>query len=252
MKTKLLFFDIETSPILGYVWKLWDNNISLNQIHTDWHILSWAAKWLGEKRVFYQDQSRKKDIEDDKDLLRGIWKLLDQADIVVTQNGKQFDQKKLNSRFIIHGMKPPSQYKHIDTKELAKKHFGFTSNKLEYLSDKLCVKFKKLKHPKFEGFELWKECLKGNLQAWAEMKRYNINDVLALEELYTKLIPWDNSTQMFTYQNLVCSCGSRSFIRNGYYYTAVGKYQRYSCVNCGKQSRDRKSTQTTSRVGLSR
>ena len=38
--------------------------------------------------------------------------------------------------------------------------------------------------------KLWTECLNGNRQAWAEMKRYNIHDVLSTEELYTKIQAW--------------------------------------------------------------
>lgn len=96
--------------------------------------------------------------------------MLDEADIVITQNGRKFDQKKLNARFILNGFKPPSSYKHIDTLVIARKHFGFTSNKLKYMTDKLCTKYKKLDHSKFPGMELWRECLKGNSEAWTEME----------------------------------------------------------------------------------
>ena len=67
---KVLFYDIETAPILAYVWRLWDNNVGLNQIKSDWHLLSWAAKWLGEKKVMYQDQQGKRDLSNDKEILR--------------------------------------------------------------------------------------------------------------------------------------------------------------------------------------
>lgn len=109
--------------------------------------------------------------------------MLDEAEIVITQNGKKFDQKKLNARFILNGFQPPSSYKHIDTLCIARKHFGFTSNKLSQLTDKLCKKYKKLSHNNFPGFELWQECIKGNIEAWNEMEKYNRQDVLSLEEL---------------------------------------------------------------------
>lgn len=38
------------------------------------------------------------------------------------------------------------------------------------MTDKLCVKYKKLNHSKFPGMELWRECLKGNSEAWTEME----------------------------------------------------------------------------------
>src|SRR5665213_940542 len=141
---KILVFDIETSPIISYTWGIWEQNVALNQIKEDWYVLAWAAKWLNEpaSKIMYQDQRAVKVKSDDKKLMEGIWALLDEADIVVTQNGKSFDVKKLNARFVLHGLTPPSSYRHIDTKVLAKKNFAFTSNKLEYMTDKLCTKYK--------------------------------------------------------------------------------------------------------------
>lgn len=241
---RVLLFDIETAPILGYVWGLWENNVGLNQINSDWHLLSWSAKWLDDppSTTMYMDQRGVKNIEDDRKILKGIWDLLDQADIVITQNGRAFDQKKLNARFILSGLQPPSSYKHIDTKVIAKRHFAFTSNKLEYMSDKLCTKYKKLKHGKFSGFELWRECLADNPEAWKEMEKYNKYDVLALEELYKKLRPWDGSINFNLYREdheHICSCGCDELKKNGYVYTNIGKYQRYKCLDCGTESRDK-------------
>lgn len=243
---KVLLLDIETAPMLGYVWGMWDQNVALNQIKEDWFVLSWCAKWLDDppSKIMYMDQRDAKKIEDDSHILKGIWKLLNEADIVITQNGKSFDHKKLNARFVLHGFKPPSSFKYIDTYVLAKKHFGFTSNKLEYMTDKLCKKYKKLKHTKFSGFEMWKQCLAGNKEAWKEMAKYNKYDVLSLEELFRKIIPWDSSVNFSLYTegaDVTCSCGSVKWSKNGYAYTSVGKHQRYECSNCGSERRDRRN-----------
>lgn len=239
---KVLIYDIETAPILASVWRLFDQNVALNQIKYDWHILSWSAKWLDApaNEVMYMDQRDAKDIQDDSAILAEIWKLLDEADVVITQNGKSFDQKKLNARFVMNGFQPPSSYKHIDTKVIASKHFGFTSNKLEYMTDKLCVKYKKLKHAKFSGFELWKECLAGNLEAWKEMEIYNKHDVLSLEELWHILEPWSNALNFNIYhdgEEHICKCGCCDFIKNGFYYTSASKFQKYKCKDCGAEVR---------------
>jgi DNA polymerase elongation subunit (family B) len=237
---KVLVFDIETAPMLGYVWGLFDQQIGLNQIESDWHVLSWSAKWLYDapENVMYADQRNAKNIEDDSKILKQIWKLLDEADVVITQNGKSFDVKKLNARFLQHGFPPPSSYRHIDTKILAKRHFAFTSNKLEYMTDKFCVKYKKLKHAKFSGFELWKQCLAGNMEAWDEMKKYNMYDVLSLEELYLVFQPWDNSISFNVFHEApvhTCNCGSTEFSPNGFKYTNTGKFRRMICDNCGAE-----------------
>ena len=240
---KVLVFDIETAPVLGYVWSLWKQNVGLNQIKEDWYVLSYAAKWYGEEHVYYEDQRNAENIEDDRDILQGIWNLLDEADIVITHNGKRFDSKKLNARFILNGMKPPRSYRHIDTLEIVKKHFAFTSNRLAYLTDKLCTDTVKSSHGKFSGFTLWSGCLEGDLEAWKTMEEYNIDDVKSLEELYNILAPWSNSLPNFdTYHKDLTNAdlsGTMDLIPSGYVYTNLGKYQRYVCKKTGRELRGR-------------
>lgn len=240
---KVLIFDIETKPLEGFFWDLFDQNIGLDMITNDWTVLSFSAKWLGspEDEVMYQDTSEEKDPRNDSKLLKTIHSLLDESDIVITQNGIKFDVPKLNARFVLNGMKPPSSYRHIDTYRIAKRHFKFTSNKLAYMTDKLCTKYKKLDHAKYSGFKLWSECLKGNQEAWAEMKKYNMYDVLSLEELYYVLRPWDKTINFSVFNEELedrCSCGSIHIEPKGFVYTNSAKYQRYICEDCGKESRD--------------
>ena len=206
------------------------------------------------------DQRKEKDVSKDRFIMSQMWQLLDQADVVVTQNGKKFDIPKLNARFVLNGMKPPSSYQQIDTRKLAKKYFGFTSNSLEYMAEALNLKHKKLKHKKFPGQELWTECLKGNKEAWKEMAVYNKHDVLTLEDLYKKLIPWDNTINFNVYygnKDATCTCGSKDFVNNGFSYTKTGKYQRYECKECGSELRARQNLVTkdllkTLKVGTNR
>jgi len=240
MRPRILTVDIETSPIEAYVWGMWDQNVAVNQIKKDWGIISWAAKWLDEDETIQADVEK----HSEKEILRTLHALLDEANIVVGQNSQQFDIKKINARFLEYGMKPPSSFQQIDTKKLAKKHFGFISNSLDYLSSKLCKKYKKLKHKKFPGMELWTECLKGNKKAWKAMREYNIFDVLATEELYKKLQPWDNSINFNVFygdEGAHCPCGSTEFSKNGYMYTSTGKFQRYECKKCGRELKTRQN-----------
>ncbi len=243
---KILFIDIETAPIVAYVWSLFNVNISLNQIKEDWYILSFSAKWLHEpaSKMIFESQEKIKPMNNDKKLVQSLWTLLDEADIIVTQNGKRFDEKKINARMAIHKMKPYSSIKHIDILELNKKHFGFTSNKLEYVSNILNKKHKKLKHIKFPGQELWNECLKGNPAAWKEMRKYNPVDVLALEEAYKYIITWGNPYNFNLWRNgveHVCTCGSKRFKENGTDKRGVSMVRRYKCLDCGAEVRDREN-----------
>lgn len=243
---KILVLDIESAPLTVYAWGTFDQNIPLNMIKNDWFLLSYAAKWLGDppSKMMYKDQSKVKDVSNDKKLLESVWKLMDEADIILGQNSKKFDVKKLNARFLLHGMPPPSSYRQIDTLTIARKNFALTSNKLEFMSKNLNTKYKKLDHGNFAGFSLWSECLKGNQKAWKEMKKYNCHDVLATEELYMKLSAWDNSINFEAYNdelNHSCVCGHKEFINKGYAYTSNGKYNRYLCKKCNKESRGKEN-----------
>lgn len=244
---KILIFDIELAPITAYVWGLFDQNIGLNQIVQDWYVLSWAAKWLGtpESEVMYADQRDVEDLSNDYGIISQIWQLLDEAEIVITQNGIRFDVKKLNARFLHHGFPAPSSFRHIDTLRIAKKNFGLTSNKLEYMTDKFCVKYKKQKHKDFQGMELWVECLKKNPAAFISMESYNRYDVLSLEELYLVMRRWDRTINFNVYHDgigSICSCGSKNVVWNGYDYTNVSRRDRYVCKDCGHEMISRFNT----------
>lgn len=235
---KILVFDIETSPMELYGFGLFDQNFSLDQIKTDWYVLSWAAKWFGspENEVMYNDC--RETAPDDYGIISQIWQLLDEADCVLTQNGTRFDVKKLNARFLHHGFPEPSSYLHIDTLKIARKKFALTSNKLEYMTDKFCVKYKKLSHGKFAGFKLWRACLEGNLEAWEEMKKYNMYDVLSLEELYMVLRRWDKSVNFNAFSEneiYFCSCGSSDFKWVGYAYGKRSRKDKYICTVCSQE-----------------
>lgn len=243
-KQKVLVLDIETSLMKAEVWDTGDQFISVDQIVEDWHLMAFCAKWLGDPpaKAIYADQSKARNIKNDRPLLKQLRKLLDTADIVITQNGEKFDAPKITARLIMHGMRPPSPYRHLDTCRIAKRVARFTSNKLEYLTDKLNVKYKKLTHKKYPGRTLWRECDKGNQDAWREMRRYNIHDVLSTEELYTNLRAWAPDTMPDVYfgANPVSECRvcgeTGKMAAGGTRVTKQARYRRYQCQGCGSWS----------------
>src|SRR6185295_13170736 len=176
MKPKILIWDIETSLMLAHTFQLFEQTLRLEHVEEDWSILAWSAKWLGDpaSKAFYMDTRNQKNVRDDKRILQELIKLLNQADIVITHNGNSFDIKKVNARAVINGLPPVKPYKSIDTYRESKKIFSFTSHSLEYLSEKLNKKYKKLKHKKYPGLSLWKAVLQGDSEAWKEMQLYCI------------------------------------------------------------------------------
>jgi RNase_H superfamily len=240
---KILTIDVETSPLESWTWGTWKQDVGVDQIKTEWTILSVAAKWLGSKKVYYADTGGRgaAHVRDDKVLMPLIWKLLDEANIVVAQNGVAFDVRKMNARLIEHGYGPPSDFKVIDTMLVARKQFAFTSQKLKWTSSHL-TNSPKDEHKHFPGFQLWVECLKDTPKAWREMRKYNIRDIRATEEVYLRLRPWmDQHPSVTLYRDtdahLCPRCGSDKLERHGIRVLAQGTYQRYHCTACGGMSR---------------
>lgn len=236
MSAKILILDIETRPILGWVWGIWKQNIApTSQIKEDWEIITWAAKWHGEEYTYYATTEGQ---NGDAEALEQLWTLLDEADIVIAHNGDKFDIPKINARFLENGMQPPSPYKSIDTLKVCKRNFRLTSNRLDYVAKVLGYGGK----IETGGMDLWIRCLEGDKAAWKQMLIYNIHDVQLLEWVYETVRPWiHNHPNVALYNEdeaTVCTaCGSSHIHYRGFAYTPVGKYQRYVCTDCGKWGR---------------
>ena len=237
---KILLIDIETSPISSYTWGLWKQDVHLDQIISNWFMLTWSAKWLYSADVMSDRISALEVLEeDDSRIVKSLLMLLDKADVVIAHNGNAFDVVKINARAIRWGLRPPSPYQQIDTLLIARKQFGFSSNKLEALARMFGIPGKT-----DTNFKLWAECMKGNQEALINMEEYNKNDVIVLEEVYLKLRPWvKGHINLGLYgdgSKIICpNCGSSHLHEDvNYYYTPAGRYKTYRC-QCGAISRSR-------------
>lgn len=242
-KARILLLDIETAPNVAYVWRFFKTNIGAKQVLERGYMLSFAAKWLDDDKVYYADVQN----QNEKSLLKDLLPLLEEADMVVAHNGERFDMPQIRGRYLQHGMAPPSPVKVIDTYKIAKKEFGFPSNSLEYLTTALNCSVQKGGHKEYPGFELWLGVLRDDPKAWAEMKLYNIDDILAMESLYLKMRPYARfhpNVAVFSEDNKAPACpkcGEQHLVKRGFAYTNVGKFQRYRCEDCGGWSKGRTS-----------
>lgn len=236
-KVKVLYFDLETSPNLGYSWGKWEQNII--EFEKEWIVLSFCAKWMGGKtivRALPDYPVYRKNRKTDKALIKELHALLNQADILIAHNGDAFDIKKANTRFIEHGLVPPRPRKTIDTLKIARRHFGFNSNKLDDLGRRLGVG-RKIKH---SGFDLWKGCMSGDMKSWRVMKKYNKQDVILLERVYLKLRSWlPNHPSLTLLPSTTCcsTCSSKNIVKKGWGFTKFSRFPRFLCKSCGAWSR---------------
>lgn len=225
--------DIETAANVGAYWRNpWQTSI-IKQIH-DTYMLSWSAKKLNGKQITrslpdyegYEPGRR-----DDKALVTELRDLLDTVDIAIGHNGKKFDFPYIKGRCVINGLPPMRKFQMYDTREMAKRHFGFTSTKLDDIARVLGVGTKIPIH-----YETWEGCERGDPKAWKLMCTYNAHDSRLLEKVYLKLRAWDqghpNMNLLLNRSFEGCpTCGSKDTRRRGFNYTTTGRRQEYECLN---------------------
>ena len=240
---RILLVDIETLPGEAYFFDPRVEYISPNKVIKDWSISCWAAKWLFDdeimgERVSYEEAFARTD----RSILGGIWKLMNEADIVVWQNGERFDSKKLNSKFIENKFPPPTKFLSVDTLKTAKEVFGFTYNRLDELGQKLGIG-KKIDMT----FVDWKNCLTNNQpadDALEYMLTYCKRDISPLlEDVYLAMLPYIKShpnLNLYTnHDKDVCpKCESTDLKWNEKFYaTSQGLWDSFRCGACGATGR---------------
>jgi hypothetical protein len=226
---KILTWDIETSPAVVFSWGLFGQDHSVSQIIEPSRVLCFAAKWLDKKRTeFYSEYHTSRE-----DMIKQAWRLLNEADIVVSQNGIGFDTKHMNREFLLAGLGPVSPFVDIDLLRINRANFKFLSNKLGYVTDAVGLPTKL----ETGGMELWKQVLANDPKAWAKFKQYNIRDVVVTEKLYLLLAQggWIKGVHagLFNGNMTTChSCGSADLTPVGVIYSRSSAWPKAVCV-CG-------------------
>jgi DNA polymerase elongation subunit (family B) len=237
-RPRILLVDIETAPTLAYIWDLNTHYVPHSQVAETGYTICWAAKWLGEKEIMYRSIFH----DGEEAMVDDIYDLLEEADIVVHFNGDKFDLPKLNTEFLLWQMSPPAPCQSIDVYKTVRKRFKLLSNSMAYVAKILGIE-QKIAH---KGMDLWTECRDMDPDAWEEMKEYNIQDVVVLEEMYEVIKAWiqphPNVTLYDDRDDLRCpTCGSDHFQSRGKARTATMVYDRFQCMadGCGKWFRAR-------------
>jgi hypothetical protein len=228
LNSKILYLDIEWAPAKAYVWRMWDENISPDQLIDDGGLLCFCAKWHGEKDYMFFSEWEHGSVL----MAKAALQLLSEADAVVTYNGDKYDLPKLRGSIILAGLTPPPPPTSIDLIKVVKK-FGFVMNRLAYVGPLLEVGAK-LKH---EGFSLWRSVLEGDPKAEARMQRYCVQDVRLLVKLYERIRPFiDNHPHLGDNKGECGTCGSNHVQWRGFRRTKYFKIRRLQCQECGTWS----------------
>lgn len=226
-KPRILTVDLETAPSTAYVWSLKTEYVPVSQVIEPGRIICWAAKFLGERKVYYHDERLGPEL-----MFNQIHALLSEADAVVSYNGDKFDLPKLAGQFVRYGLPPLPPVTSIDLLKAARK-FGLLSNRLEFVGPYFDIG-RKIKNA---GFSLWTECMAGNPKAWDKMRRYNMQDVRLTEAVYRRFAPYiANHPRLYPKRpdRPSCrECGSTRVHFKGQYSSRQTMYDRFVCVGCG-------------------
>lgn len=239
MSPRILVFDLENSPGLGWFWgQTWKTDII--DVVESARVMCWAAKWRGAPTRQIEFRSTFHDGR--QVMLERAASLLDEADAVVSYNGAQHDSPHITTEFIREGVEIPSPYREIDLLKVTRGKLKLHSNRLASAGREFGIGAK-IAH---EGFGLWLKCMADDEAAWARFKRYNCGDVVLTEKYYDLLRPLIPQSQHPNW-NLYCDgdvcpiCGSGALVRRGVQPTTVSLFQRYRCGDCGKWSRGKRA-----------
>lgn len=248
-KPKIVFLDIETLmipeetlariPSYGaYPGRGFNGTVS--------SVLCFGYKIKGEKEAkiinAWDFPAFQKDVNNDKAVCLAIWKVLKDADAIVTQNGKRFDIPVINTRMAKWGLPAiPKTIKHMDTKNIFKSNYAAYDNKLDTIAETFGCETK-LENG---GWSLWMAMYKRDKKSMALMAKYCKQDVNVTEQVFNKMLPVMRGLpnyNLFTDDlKRVCpQCGSSKLHIKDTRTLTAGVFQRYTCQDCGSTSRDTK------------
>lgn len=241
-----LIYDIETSPMVGATWNVYETDL-LN-IYQYGQVLSVAWSWVGRQGVYVMAQpdfdGYKPGKVNDKEIVKFIHELFNKADCIVAHNGDNYDVRYCNARFMYYQLDPPTPYVTYDTKKAAKRIGRFPTNKLNDIGKYLGLGQKE----RTGGYDLWEDCMNGDMRAWARMKKYNKQDVVLDKKVMERLLIWDKmspNANVYYEEHMGCtniSCPSRTqghpqrIQRRGRRMKKTCWSWAYQCQECGKWS----------------
>lgn len=231
---KILALDIETMPALVWTYDLFRPFISHKQIVEPSRISCFSYQWYGDKSVKFASEYHNGRSE----MLDLLWKLMDDADVILGYNTKRFDTPWVLGELMVEGRTKPSPVKHIDLYQVMRSNTRFLSRKLDYVSSRL-LDDKKID---VNTMTLAIECASSDpevaAKAWAKMKRYSLKDTKLMFPLFERVRSYVKMPHPINSDGYSChACGSHALQRRGREKTLNGSYQRLWCTSCGSWSR---------------
>lgn len=231
VKPKILFYDIETKPLLAYIWRLGEQVVNHKQLakwgyRYDIICISYAWNDGTPAKVIHWGYEE----QDSRRVIQEFDKIIKQADITIGKNSDRFDVKHINSQRLLHNLPPlPDWMDYTDDLERQiRKYFAFPSYSLDYISKELGLGGK----VKME-FQDWIDIVeKLNKKSFIKMCDYNKKDVEDTRALWNKIQPHikPKFSMATFYGDFRCiHCASKDLKKDGVRFKGKTKYQTFFC-----------------------
>lgn len=166
---KVAFFDIETTDLAADVGQI---------------LCVSVLPWRGRVKTFKGTGGNPLG-RSDRGVVKATLEELMKYDLLVSYYGRFFDVPYLRSKAMLHRIRTPFSFLHIDLHLTTKQGLRLSNNRLV-----TCESFLGLQNNKTPlTRKVWKEAEYGDPKAFAEVVRHCEADVLVLQEYYERMLP---------------------------------------------------------------
>lgn len=238
---RIVFFDVEnTGMVLQYeaydLFRRGGHHPRPQDVVAPRRLFSFQAKPLGKKPIWHS-------VTDEggyEGMIRHMHEVLSNTDILVGWNSQKFDWSKAQHAFFLLGLDRVPEPHQVDLMRVTRKHFDFESNSLVYVSRQLLPE----EDAKIELADTPVKVLidrikAGDKRAAALLKRYGLRDVVVLEKLWPRYLPYVRMPHAAPHLALTedgdkfCpTCASDETEGRGSRKTLQGSYPRRFCRAC--------------------
>ena len=247
---RVLIYDIETAPNLGYTWGKRDQNVIEFKDH--WHMLSVAWKWLGEKETHVLtllDFPEAYAADPNNDIALAI------SLHTPIQRGRHHRHTQRRHFRQAEGADQDASPCHSAAVAVQGDRHAEGRSQAVCLHVEPARRSMQVPQPATQGgcggFATWLGCLNGDADSWRKMAAYNVQDVKVTEKLYLRLLPWipnHPNLAVISDRPSVCPrCGVGGQMQaRGWHTYSVTRRRKFQCQACGGYCAGRKTERVQS------
>ena len=244
---RILFYDIETTPLQAWVWRCGDQAIRHGQLvrgFDEYNIICIGYAWNDGKPADCLTWNIKH--QDCTQMIEDFDKLVKEADITIGKNSARFDVKHINTQRWLNKLPPFPDWTDCsnDVEQQMRKYFSLPSMSLDYISQKLGLGGKNDMELQDWVDIVTKKCPVAMNKMVTYCKK-DVEDTRAVYDSIKDYIKPKFNMATFLRDDVCTNCGSHDIVKNGTRNLGKTRYQRYHCNAHGGYAGKRSISSTT-------